>query len=162
VRQQQVCSADRWPHDLTDEQILERLVALNAERAAEEARGVIRWLRPEFQHPAGQPVQKRMEIEPEEEETPKRKGGKTAKPPATSATGAKRAEAGKKSVWPKSLAAQVAAVSQQLQSATKPVTPADIAQGFTRAKADDVAELLDALVTLGKARTTKGGKYVAA
>jgi hypothetical protein len=161
VRQQQVCSADHWPHDLTDEQILERLVALNAERAAEEARGVIRWLRPEFQHPAGQPVQKRMEIEPEEE-TPKRKGGKTAKPQATSTAGGMRAEAGKKSAWPKSLAAQVAAVSQQLQSATKPVTPADIAQGFTRAKADDIAELLDALVTLGKARTTKGGKYVAA
>jgi hypothetical protein len=52
--------------------------------------------------------------------------------------------------------------SQQLQSASKPVTPADIAQGFTRAKADDVAELLDALVTLGKARTTRGGRYVAA
>jgi hypothetical protein len=34
---------------LRDEQILERLVALNAERAAEEARGLVRWLRPEFQ-----------------------------------------------------------------------------------------------------------------
>ena len=31
-----------------DDAILERLVALNAERAAEEARGHIRWLRPEF------------------------------------------------------------------------------------------------------------------
>ncbi|TAL84233.1 MAG: hypothetical protein EPN74_11755 [Rhodanobacter sp.] len=35
-----------------DETILERLVALNAERAAKEARGVVRWLRPEFQYPA--------------------------------------------------------------------------------------------------------------
>ena len=34
---------------LTDAEILERLVALNAERAAEEARGVIHWLRPEYQ-----------------------------------------------------------------------------------------------------------------
>jgi SAM-dependent methyltransferase len=40
-----------WPHDLTDEQILERLVALNAERAAEEAAGHIRWLRPDYQIP---------------------------------------------------------------------------------------------------------------
>ena len=36
-----------WPTDLTDEQILERLVALNAERAKEEAAGHVRWLRPD-------------------------------------------------------------------------------------------------------------------
>ena len=40
-----------WPHDLSDEQILERLVALNAEQAAEEAAGHVRWLRPEYQIP---------------------------------------------------------------------------------------------------------------
>lgn len=40
-----------WPHDLTDEQILERLVALNADRAAEEAAGRVRWLRPDYQIP---------------------------------------------------------------------------------------------------------------
>ena len=38
-----------WPHDLSDEQILEQLVALNAERAAEEAAGHVRWLRPDYQ-----------------------------------------------------------------------------------------------------------------
>lgn len=40
-----------WPHDLTDEQILERLVGLNAERAKEEAAGQVRWLRPDYQIP---------------------------------------------------------------------------------------------------------------
>ncbi|WP_296817065.1 DNA methyltransferase, partial [Brevundimonas sp.] len=45
------CDAYGWPHDLTDEQILERLVALNAERAAEEAAGHVRWLRPDYQIP---------------------------------------------------------------------------------------------------------------
>jgi hypothetical protein len=40
-----------WPHDLSDEQILERLVALNAERAADEAAGHVRWLRPDYQIP---------------------------------------------------------------------------------------------------------------
>jgi hypothetical protein len=34
------------------ETLLERLVALNARRAAEEAAGTIRWLRPDFQDPA--------------------------------------------------------------------------------------------------------------
>ena len=48
-----VFDAYGWPHDLSDEQILERLVALNAERAAEEKRGLVRWLRPEFQNPTG-------------------------------------------------------------------------------------------------------------
>src|SRR5690606_38638395 len=43
-----VFDAYSWPHDLSDEEILERLVALNHERAAEEQRGIIRWLRPEF------------------------------------------------------------------------------------------------------------------
>jgi hypothetical protein len=40
-----------WPRDLTGEQILERLVALNAERAREEAAGHVRWLRPDYQIP---------------------------------------------------------------------------------------------------------------
>ncbi len=40
-----------WPRDLSDQQILERLVALNAERAREEAEGQVRWLRPDYQAP---------------------------------------------------------------------------------------------------------------
>ena len=40
-----------WPRDLTGDQILERLVALNAERAREEAAGHVRWLRPDYQIP---------------------------------------------------------------------------------------------------------------
>jgi hypothetical protein len=40
-----------WPRDLTGDQILERLVALNAERAREEAAGQVRWLRPDYQIP---------------------------------------------------------------------------------------------------------------
>jgi hypothetical protein len=40
-----------WLHTLSDEEILARLVALNAERAEEEARGLVRWLRPDYQRP---------------------------------------------------------------------------------------------------------------
>jgi len=43
--------AYEWSRDLAEEEILERLVALNRERAEEESRGRIRWLRPEFQDP---------------------------------------------------------------------------------------------------------------
>ncbi|MCD8486675.1 MAG: hypothetical protein LRZ84_07995 [Desertifilum sp.] len=41
--------------------ILERLVALNAERAEEERNGLIRWLRPEYQAPGETPVQQVLE-----------------------------------------------------------------------------------------------------
>lgn len=40
-----------WTADLSDEEILERLVALNVERAKEEAAGHVRWLRPDYQIP---------------------------------------------------------------------------------------------------------------
>src|SRR5206468_984982 len=48
-----VFAAYGWPATLTDAQILERLVKLNAERAKEESSGLIRWLRPEYQNPTG-------------------------------------------------------------------------------------------------------------
>lgn len=44
-----VLAAYGWPAELPDDAIITRLVALNAERVAEEAKGIIRWLRPEFQ-----------------------------------------------------------------------------------------------------------------
>jgi hypothetical protein len=44
-----VFEAYGWPASLSDDEILTRLVALNAERAAEEKRGLIRWLRPDYQ-----------------------------------------------------------------------------------------------------------------
>jgi len=46
-----VADAYGWPVDLPEADILVNLVALNKERAAEEARGVVRWLRPEYQAP---------------------------------------------------------------------------------------------------------------
>ena len=46
-----VFAAYGWPHDLSTEQVLERVVALNAARRSEEASGLIRWLRPEYQAP---------------------------------------------------------------------------------------------------------------
>jgi hypothetical protein len=46
-----VADAYGWPADLTPSEIVTRLVALNAERAKEEAEGHIRWLRPDYQIP---------------------------------------------------------------------------------------------------------------
>ncbi|MBK8649514.1 MAG: class I SAM-dependent DNA methyltransferase [Gemmatimonadetes bacterium] len=46
-----VAEAYGWPWPMPREEILERLVALHDERVAEEKRGIIRWLRPEYQIP---------------------------------------------------------------------------------------------------------------
>jgi hypothetical protein len=46
-----VAEAYGWPADLTDDKILAKLVALNKERSEEEKRGLVRWLRPDYQIP---------------------------------------------------------------------------------------------------------------
>ena len=61
-----VFEAYGWPADLSDEEILARLVALNKVRAAEEARGKVRWLRPDYQIPKfGTPAEKEKQLEAE-------------------------------------------------------------------------------------------------
>lgn len=46
-----VAAAYGWPADLPPSEIVARLVELNAERAAEEKAGTVRWLRPDYQIP---------------------------------------------------------------------------------------------------------------
>ncbi len=46
-----VLEAYGWQPNITDEEILEKLVALNVQRAEEERNGFIRWLRPDYQAP---------------------------------------------------------------------------------------------------------------
>ncbi|MEJ7776780.1 MAG: DNA methyltransferase [Sphingomicrobium sp.] len=46
-----VADAYGWPANLAPAEIVARLVALNAERKAEEEAGTIRWLRPDYQQP---------------------------------------------------------------------------------------------------------------
>jgi hypothetical protein len=146
-----VFDAYGWPVMLADEEILERLVALNAERAAEEQRGIIRWLRPEFQNPSqGRATQTQLDIEePEGEgETPTTPGKKT--------------KGTKKLGWPKSLTEQVQAIRQQLAKSQQPVDASELAKAFARADSTRIAEMLNALSSLGMARHVSDGKYVSA
>ncbi|MFT4560026.1 MAG: hypothetical protein ACI92S_005423, partial [Planctomycetaceae bacterium] len=149
-----VFEAYGWPVTLTDEEILERLVALNTERAAEEQRGLIRWLRPEFQNPdTGEKTQKDLAIDTDSDDQP----GKAAKPKKKAA----KAKV-KKLPLPSSLPEQVVAIRQQLATSPEPLTAADMAKLFSRAKPDRMEELLQSLTVLGSAREVADGKYVSA
>ena len=46
-----VAAAYGWPAAAGTEEVLSRLVVLNRERRGEEARGALRWLRPDYQRP---------------------------------------------------------------------------------------------------------------
>jgi len=122
-----------------DAEILTRLVALNAERAAEEAAGTIRWLRPEYQtrNANGSAARDQSNLDlPAATPKSKTKTPKSSKLP-----------------WPKSLAERVRAIEEAL--ATAPATPADLAKRFSRARESDITEILETLATLG--RITKNG-----
>ncbi|WP_395005166.1 class I SAM-dependent DNA methyltransferase [Cypionkella sp.] len=134
-----VAEAYGWPVSLTDDQILHNLVALNRERAAEEANGLIRWLRPDYQNPAGQQAaakgeQSSMDIGPvvSTDKTP----------------------------WPKNLPEQIAAVHFALHEMGE-ATPDQIARKFQRARSASVQPLLESLTALGQARQVEGGRFAA-
>jgi hypothetical protein len=145
-----VFDAYGWPRDLADEQILQRLVDLNRERADEERRGIVRYLRPEFQNPqGGRPVQGDLGLAPADGDgraTPaKGKTGKTAK--------------AAKIAWPKTLAEQAKGVRTVLGQSAGPMSAKEVAARFKAAKAATVMELLDTLVSLGQARKQGADKY---
>ena len=139
-----VFDAYGWPPTLTDEEILSRLVALNAERAAEEARALVRWLRPEYQAPRAGAVAAEGAKVSEEAETVVAQHAAPLRP------------------WPDGLAEQAAAVRAALVGLGRPATPADVATAFEAAPAARVAEWLAALAALGQARQDDDGRYATA
>ena len=124
---------------LDEETILTRLVALNKERAAEEARGLVRYLRPEFQDPGYRaPVAGTLDL------------GEAAMVPVSNVI-----------AWPATLPEQVGAVQSILAAAPAPLGAGDIARSFKGKRAATVRPVLDALAGLGMARRLNDGRYAA-
>ena len=130
--------------------LLERLVALNTQRSAEEAAGTVRWLRPGFQNPQADIVG-----------WAKPEACPTNPPPAAlgtlrfaQPTGATLA----KLPWPASLPEQVAAVARVLAASPIPLAEAAIAARFTGKGPwkKRLPPLLETLVALGRARVVDG------
>jgi hypothetical protein len=143
-----VFAAYGWPATLTDAEILERLVHLNTQRAAEEKRGIIHWLRPEYQS-VGQRA--KGEESPELPLKPKKSGQGKVKGQAV-----KKAA---KQAWPKTLADRIRAVEAALHAAGAPVTAAELSKHFTSTKPAALHEILESLAALGRARVD-GEKFV--
>lgn len=139
-----VADAYGWPTDLPDEDILARLVALNAERVEEEKQGTIRWLRPEYQtkpKTERKTVQAKLDLDIPAEPATKGKKGKTTS-----------AKTEPKTAWPADLLEQTQAVRDTvkvLQDAGAAITPDAVAERFTRAPRAKVQEILQVLEALG-------------
>jgi hypothetical protein len=133
-----------WPIDLPDEDILTRLVVLNAERVEEEKQGNIRWLRPEYQTKSKaerKAVQAQFDLGIPPEPAAKGKKGKVAK-----------AKTEPKAVWPSDLVEQtqiVHGVVTALQDAGIAITPDAVTERFTRATKARVEEILRVMEALG-------------
>lgn len=133
-----VCRAYGWPADISEDDVLARLVELNRERAREEAEGLVRWLRPEYQAPEA-PAMAARELGLE-------------RPAAAPA----RVEP---MTWPREMAAQAKAVRRALSALGAPADAVTVAKCFKRAPRARVSELLETMVTLGKARKVDGRHY---
>ncbi|MBI4988720.1 MAG: class I SAM-dependent DNA methyltransferase [Rhodocyclales bacterium] len=146
-----VMEAYGWRDAPSDETILERLVALNAERAAEEARGVVRWLRPAFQHPEAAAVVGRPSGRQETLDIPQGFPSVIGLKPDLQVPA--------KQPWPATLPEQVAAVARALAEARAPLAEADLAARFTGKGPwkKRLPQLLDTLVALGRARQSGDG-----
>ena len=126
-----VAEAYGWPATLPDAEVLTRLVQLNQQRAAEEAAGTMRYLRPAYQAPGQQ------------------QGTMALTTVVAAAVDVTPAEA---QPWPAELAQQMQALRAVVQGAAAPLTAKQAAARFRGTKAAKVQPLLDTLVSLALLR----------
>jgi len=143
---QLVANAYGWPENLSDNEILEKLVALNAERAAEERRGLVRWLRPDYQRArAGVAPEQRAEEAEEQLEAPLViQAGKAQKP-----------------AFPVNDLERTAAVFAALVDARQPLDARAIAATFRQGSKVEpaISRVLASLARLGHAHTSDGATF---
>ena len=110
----------------------------NAERGKEEASGLIRWLRPEFEAP--------QETSPKAQQSTMDVDAEAAVPDAAK--------------WPKDEPAQFVALRAALRQGS--TTARDIARTFKGApRGDRLPRMLNTLVALGQARLLEDGRFAA-
>lgn len=139
-----------WPQDLAEAEILERLVALNAERAREEAAGHVRWLRPAYQIP-------RFARENAA------KTGTLALPDNVVLLGQDLRDRGAPA-WPRERYEQPLAIEAMLAAAGRPMAAEEIARGFRNGGKRIEARAAQSLATLalyGRVTALPGQRFAA-
>ena len=138
-----------------EEELLVRLVALNAERAVEESRGTVRWLRPEFQDPAQRgaapaPVQVQEELDIHRDDGPVSRPTQGDQPSVVVVAS--------KRPWPVGVPEQIKAVAELLRTTARPLGLTEIEASFTARGRwrDRLPTLLETLEALGRARRIVG------
>ena len=128
-----------------EEELLTRLVVLNQERAAEERRGTVRWLRPDYQKPKlGHKVKTPEDVEQVEAQlvVPAPTDGKPA--------------------WPKDEMDRISIVRDMLSRAPGPVAPETLAVAFSGRnsgrRTEGVEKALHTLVAAGVAQQGTDGQ----
>jgi hypothetical protein len=139
-----VAAAYGWPLDLPDTEILARLVALNKERAKEEATGLVRWLRPDYQIPRFGTAAEKDQL--------KLSGGAMRDEVA--------AKAGPKPTFPADDLAQTVAVMGALAASGGAMDAAGLSAGFRQGRRTipQIEAVLAALVRMGAVRPLDGGR----
>ena len=140
-----VAQAYGWPESLSDEEILARLVKLNAERAGEEKRGLIRWLRPDYQRPRAGVVDAQAVAE---------EGAQIAAPLVIEPKA-------RKPLFPTNDLERTAAVFAALMQAETPLDAETLAKTFRQgAKAQPtIARVLASLARLGHVHSSDGKTF---
>jgi hypothetical protein len=141
-----VAEAYGWPTDLSDDEILARLVALNRERSEEEKRGQVRWLRPDYQIPR---FAKGVDKQAAKEE-----GAQVAAELVAAVE--------QKPSFPSGAVEQTAAVFAALAGASEPLDAKGLATQFKRTKTTEkkVGEVLASLARLGYVTTNDGKTFI--
>ena len=147
-----VLDAYGWPDQPDDAILLERLVALNTQRRAEEAQGHIRWLRPAFQNPQAQSPLVGADLAAMDSSTPIYNEIAAKSAPTQTAL----------SPWPATLPEQLAAVAKALSDAPGPQSATQLAANFTgKGKwKSRLPDLLAALAALGRAHGLDDGRWI--
>ena len=125
-----------------EQELLTRLVALNAQRAAEEANGQIRYLRPEYQRKTDSAGRTKPEQSPLALHPPNLPSTISNLPSSSPR---------KKPPWPRTLADRVRLIDETLRTTPGPHTPESLAKSFARAGKAAIAEILETLTALGRA-----------
>jgi hypothetical protein len=132
-----VSEAYGWPANLSEEETLTRLAALNRARSEAEMRGEVLWLRPEFQTSV---VRKAKAAQLD-----------------LAAPEAKR----QRSSWPAELSEQVLSVRRVLAAEAQPLNVSDVAKRYQRAPKARIESTLVTLAALGHARALGDGRFAA-